>query len=376
MRALVTSVVALIVAAPAFAQSDSCPTRASWPTESWPEALVDAGAKSADIAALEAFAFTLEGKDEERKGLRTDGLVIIKGGAVVYERYGRGFSASNKHLSWSMAKSVSSALTGVAVKEGALRLDDSICDYLPGYEGKAVCAMKVLDPITFATGLDWQEEYEDATYQVSSVLSMLFGVGHRDQLKHILTHRLSAKPGEQWRYSTGDAELASAVAKNALERKVGKGAFWTLLFDKVGMKTVFEEDAKGTPLGGSMVYATPRDFAKFGWLFLNDGCWAGERLLPEGWVADSTKPSAAFLAYAPAEELTPSGYSWWLNVPAHGNPKPWPDVPDDAYAALGHWGQRIVVVPSEEVVVVRVGDDREGSMDVNQLVKLSLAVAR
>lgn len=375
MRALL----AALTLTSAVALAQNCPTRASWPTEAWPQDLVSPTAKAAELKALEDFAFTLVGKDSERLGFRTDGLLIIKNGAIVYERYGRGFDETKRHLSWSVAKSFSSALVGVAVKQGALALSDSICAHLPEFEATAQCAITVKDAITFGTALGWQEEYEGQSYQVSSVISMLFGIGHQDQLKHILTHKLVGEPGKRWSYSTGDAELASALAKRALVKAHGKDAFWKLMFDPIGLKhAVLEEDAKGTPLGGSMVFATPRDFARFGFFFLNDGCWNGERLLPEGWVTASTTPSALFVAAAPESETTPSGYSWWLNrpVPEQGKPLPWPDVPDDAYAALGHWGQRIIVVPSQDVIVVRTGDDREGSIDVNELTKLSLAVAR
>ena len=373
MRALL---VALTLSS-SLALAQNCPTRPTWPTTEWPKNL--AAGKETQIKALEDFAFTLTGKDSERLGYRTEGLVIIKNGAIVYERYARGFDETKRHLSWSVAKSISSALVGVAVKQGVLELDDGICQYLSEFEGSPQCAITVKDAITFGTALGWQEEYEDQSYQVSSVISMLFGSGHRDQLKHILTHKLVAEPGKRWSYSTGDAELASALAKRALAKGLGKDVFWKLLFDPIGMpRATFEEDAKGTPLGGSMVWATPRDFAKFGYLFLNDGCWAGERILPEGWVAASTTPSDVFVATAPDDEKTPSGYSWWLNrpVPSQNKPMPWPDIPEDTYAALGHWGQRIIVVPSQDVIVVRVGDDRDGSIDVNELAKLSLAVTR
>lgn len=380
MRALLTA--GLLVSSFAFAQN--CPTRAAWPTAGWPIALVDPTAKAAAIKGLEDAFFTLQGADADRLGLRTEGLVIIKKGTLVYEKYAKGFDETKPHLSWSVAKSFSSALTGIAVKQGALKLDDSICKYLPEYTGK-VCDIRVKDPITFGTGLAWQEGYENEPYQTSSVISMLYGVGHRDQLKHILTHRIAAAPGTQWMYSTGDAQLASAVAKRALTAKFGKDAFWTVLFDKLGMSSaVFEEDALGTPQGGSMVYATARDYAKFGWLFLNDGCWNDERILPEGWVTSSTTPSDVFVASAGDGETEPSGYSWWLNRPipaaAHigrvAKPKPWADSPDDAYSAIGHWGQYIVVVPSEDLVIVRTGDDRNAELDINQLVKLSMEVVK
>lgn len=371
------SLLAALTLLSGLAAAQPCPTRASWPTDDWPKAEVTG--KTAEVKALEDFAFTLVGEDKERKGFRTDGLIIIKNGVILYERYGRGFGPTNRHLSWSVAKSFSSALVGLAVRENVLTLEDSICTLLPEFAGTPHCAITVKDAITFGTALGWQEEYEDQSYQVSSVIAMLYGAGHRDQLKHILGHKLVAEPGKRWSYSTGDAELASALAKRALAKKYGRDAFWKLLFEPIGMtRAVVEEDAQGTPLGGSMVYATPREFAKFGYLFLNDGCWAGKRVLPAGWVTSSTTPSDVFVASAPESEKTPSGYSWWLNrpVPSQNKPKPWADVPEDTYAALGHWGQRIIVVPSEDVVIVRTGDDRAGSIDVNELTKLSLAVAR
>lgn len=364
---------------PALALAQPCPTRASWPTETWPMNPVSAASKAAELKALEDFAFTLIGADAERKGFRTEGLLIVKNGAIAYERYGRGFDETKRHISWSVAKSYSSALIGIAVKQGALKLSDSICQHLTEFAGSPQCEITVKDAISFTTSLEWKEAYENESYQVSSVLAMLFGEGHRDQLGFILSHPLVGPPGSVWSYSTGDAELASAVARRALEKAHGKDAFWKVLFDRIGTPgVVFEDDARGTPMGGSMVFATAREFAKFGFLFLNDGCWEDSRLVPDGWVAASTTPSMGFVSSAPEDETTPSGYSWWLNKPVTRwqKPQPWEDVPDDTYAALGHWGQRIIVVPSEDVVIVRVGDDRQGSIDVNQLTKLSLAVVR
>lgn len=376
-RHLLLLLLLLAAAAPSTARA-SCPTRASWPTDAWPVKLVDPAAKAEAIAALETYAFTQVGTDAERRGLRTDALLIIKGGAIRYERYARGFGPLNRHLSWSVAKSISSGLVGVAVARGALSLDDSICKYLTEYTGEA-CDITVKHTITFATGIDWQEGYEGEPYQTSSVISMFFGVGHRDQLRHILTHRRAAAPGTSWRYSTGDAEVAATVAKRALEAKGGPDAFWTALFDRIGMShATVEEDAKGTVLGGSHIFATARDYARYGYLFLNDGCWDDQRLLPEGWVAASTTVSDVFRTGSAPEARTPSGYAWWLNrpVPEQGKDRPWPDAPADTYSAIGHWGQYIAVVPSEDVVIVRLGDDRHDSVDLNKLIPYALEVVR
>ena len=381
IRALL--VVASLVSLTSSAQT--CPVRTVWPTPDWDDSQLATTleTKREAIAALEQAFFTLEGADADRNGLRTDAFLIIKGGRLIYERYGRGYSKTNRHISWSVAKSYSSVLTGIAVKQGAMSIDDSICKHLTEYEGKPVCSITAKHALTFSTGLAWQEGYENEPYRFSSVISMLFGEGHRDQLSHILTHRQAFEPGKEWEYSTGDAQLESAVVKRALEAKgLGKDAFWTLLFDKLGAPgTVFEEDVKGTPLGGSCIFSTPRNFARLGYLMLNDGCWAGERLLPEGWVAASTTPSEAYRTGAADDEKVPSGYSWWLNRPVQekaNQPKPWPDAPEDTFAARGHWGQNIIVVPSEDVVIARFGDDRKvaNSTLTNNLVKFALQVAR
>lgn len=373
MRAML--IAACLCATSAIAQT--CPTRDLWPEPDWPtRALVG---KEAAIAELERYAFTIDGGLYGRQGLHTNALLVIHRGALVYEKYARGFGPENRQLSWSVAKSFSSALVGVAVKQGVVSLDDSICAHLTEFQGQDVCRIQVKHVITFGTGLDWAEEYEHGQRQASSVLPLFFGSGHRDQLRHILTHRFSAEPGAQWRYSTGDAELAAAVAKRALTRTFGDDPFWPALFDPIGMRdVVVEQDAKGTPLGGSHVFATPREFAKFGYLFLNDGCWKGARLLPEGWVAASSSPSEAFVVGAPEGERRPSGYAWWLGrpVPTRGVPSRWPDIPEDTYAAQGYWGQRIVVVPSEDLVVVRFGDDRQEAMNTNDLIKYVLPVVR
>ncbi len=373
MRALLFS---LTLALPAAAQT--CPVRDSWPTTGWPVQLVDTTAKATALKTMEDYLFTLVGADADRLGLRTDALLIIKHGVIKYERYGRGYGPTNRHISWSAGKSITSALMGAAVAQGAISLGDSICTYLREFSGP-VCNITVKDSITFGTGLDWQEGYEHESYQTSSVIAMFFGVGHRDQLTHILTHRFYGTPGTSWRYSTGDAELASAVAKRALDAKAGANSFWTVLFNEVGMsRIVLEEDLKGTPLGGSHYFATARDFARFGYLFLNDGCWDGKRLLPAGWVTASTTVSDPFRASAAPTDGTPSGYMWWLNkpVPEQGKPKPCADAPEDAYYADGHWGQFVVVVPSEDVVIVRLGDDRNDAVDMNKLIPYALEVVR
>lgn len=382
LRTAASALVAIAAgqAAPARA---ACPTRDSWPTDAWPNATAQVAAqRQAEIAALEAYAFTLTGQDRDREGIRTDGLVIVKGGTIVYERYARGWDATKPHLTWSVTKSVTSALVGVAKHLGVVDVDDKISRYVTvSNKDPRVSDITIRHLLEFSSGFDWAETYEHATYQASSVLALLYGVGRRDAVKFITSHPLRDDPGTSWDYSTGDSTLLGSVITAAMTPRFGEAYAVDRLFAPIGMKSaVLERDAKGNPYGGSYLYATPQDMARFGYLYLNDGCWNGTRLLPEGWVAASTTVVAPTFRTKPIHlEEEPAGWQWWLNrpVPEQGmNQLPWPDAPGDAYAAEGHWGQRIFVIPSEDLVIVRTGDDRNASTEENSLISLSMAVAR
>ncbi|MDY7231393.1 serine hydrolase domain-containing protein [Hyalangium rubrum] len=367
---------ALVLLAPGQA-SATCPERASWPTRDWPQGELPAGREQA-LKAFEEYAFTLTGADAERKGIRTDGVLIIHKGRVVYERYARGFDASRRHLGWSMSKSVTNALTGLAVAHGALTVDDSICKYVKA-TNEAACAIQVHHLLEFASGLDWKEAYENGPLQGSSVLAMLYGEGRRDMVGFITSHPLRDAPGTSWEYSSGDTTLLAGVVGAAMKPKLGEGWEWKLLMDPVGVRSaVFERDGQGVLVGSSLMHATPRDWAKLGFLFLNDGCWEGQRLLPEGWVARSVAVSEPLklkrFEWDPGDV---QGRQFWLNrrVPGVQEEKPWPDVPEDAFAMRGHWGQSVTLIPSMDLVVVRMSDDRQaGAFKLNTFLARAIAL--
>lgn len=367
------------VSASASAQQN-CPSRAYWPTNTWrSDSTTVASARATQIKALEDYAFTLVGEDAERKGVRTDAVLIVKGGKIIYERYARGWDAGKKHMSWSSAKSFSSALTGLAVGQGLLSLDASICNYLDGVPTER-CNITVKDVLQFGSGIDWAEDYEGSDYQTSSVLAMLYGEGRYDMTKFVVNQGARAEPGELWAYSTGDATLLMAIVDKALRPSFGQSYAWTLLFDRIGMhKTTFERDNAGVPIGGSYLFATARDYARFGYLYLNQGCWEDQQLLPQAWVAASVEVSEPYKKRRLfADETWVNGYMWWLNraVPEQSVAKPWPDLPDDFFTSVGHWGQYVAVFPSQDLVVVRLGDDRDGSFDVNKFMSLAMEVGQ
>jgi CubicO group peptidase (beta-lactamase class C family) len=380
-KLLVFSAIAL--AAPLAASAEEvCKPRDSWPTEAWPSKVAEyATSRKDQITALEEYLFKIEGTDAERKGRRTDGLVIVQGGSVVYERYGRGYKKGQKHTGWSVSKSVTAILTGIAVKQGKVALEDSICKHRTDLPEHA-CAIKIVHLLEFASGFDWKEIYENESNQMSSVLSMLYGQGHQDMALFTGSHPLRDAPGTSYQYSTGESTLLAGVVGKAMEPAFGADWPWKVLFDKVGMKrTTIERDVAGTFAGGSFVYASPEDWARFGWLLANDGCWNGERLLPADWMTESTKVSEPIKRKQVEREAGETqGRQFWLNktVPGITNDEvPWPDAPPDSYCAQGHWGQRVCVVPSLDLVVARTADDRiREEFSTNEMLKLSIAVGR
>jgi CubicO group peptidase (beta-lactamase class C family) len=389
-----SALAALLLAAAPLATSPpvTCPVLPAWPDTDWSVAAPPAEpARRGAVEALERYAFPPRAPG--RKGIRTDGLVIARGGVIVHERYAEGYGPASPHVAWSCTKSLTSALAGVALARGTLGLDDSICrhlsqpapqlDFTVGQleQLRPHCDVSVRHLLQLASGLDWNESYEGMNLQGSSVLAMLYGVGRADMAGFVRSHPSVAPPGTRWNYSSGDSVLLSAVVRSALEPSLGKDWPGAALFEPLGMRSAtLERDAAGTPVGSSFLHATPRDLARFGLLYLADGCWQGRRILPEGYVAASTAvsaPSRSPAAHRQAGDVY--GLGWWLNRPVAelGQPAPWPGVPEDAFAARGHWGQLVAVIPSLGLVVVRTGDDREqGAFDVARFLALAVAAGR
>lgn len=372
--ALLLLVVAWLATASPPARA-ACPEGVRWPAQAWPSRVDAVKAERAQaVAALDAYAFTRQGTEAERKGVRTDAVLVVHAGDVIYERYADGWDADRRHLLWSVSKSVTSALTGIAVGQAGLDVKRSLCDWVTSPRPEH-CDITVEHLLWMSSGLHWQEVYEGKSNQASSVLTMLYGSGNRDAPAFVLDHDRRHAPGTYHSYSSGETNVLMAVVEQAMKKAGADRDWpWTELFDRIGMKRVtFEEDQAGHRLGSSYVYAPARELARFGYLYLHDGCWAGQQVLPEGWVAASQTPTPATGYEDPTDVY---GYQWWLNRPndqAEGG-RPWPSLPVDAYSARGHWGQTLTVVPSKDLVFVRYADDRDDAFDYDHFAGLVLAL--
>ncbi|MFZ6045156.1 serine hydrolase domain-containing protein [Pseudomonas sp. CR3202] len=339
----------------------------TWPAADWQRGPAPGGAA---VRAFETYAFA-QRDDASRKGVRTDAVVVIRDGELIYEHYAGPTRAETPHLTWSVSKSLLASVLGVAYGEGRFKLDDAVARYYPAFAGHPDVQLAHL--LHWASGLAWQEDYEYAPLK-SSVVAMLYTRGRADMAAFAAGHPLDAVPGQRFRYSSGDSNLLSA----ALRGMVGERAYvdypWTALFEPLGIRSaVWETDAAGTYVGSSYSYLTARDLARVGLLMQRGGRWGERQLLPADWVAFNRTPFAKYQpAPDPPGEAVPGGH-WWLNTPLEGAPKPWPDAPDDTFAALGHWGQALYVLPSQKLVIVRYADDRDGSYRHNDFLKLALA---
>lgn len=338
-----------------------------WPGEQWPIAPQITGPA---VEALESYAFAPR-NDVTRQGIRTDALLIIHDGQIIYERYAAPTTAQTPHLTWSISKSLLATVLGVAYGEGRFKLDDPALKFYRALEKHPTITLGHL--LNWASGLDWQEDYEYAPLK-SSVVAMLYTRGHRDMAAFTAAHDSYAAAGQAFRYSSGDSNLLAAALKTMVGPERYADYPWTALFEPLGIRhAVWESDASGTFVASSYAYLTARDLARVGLLMARGGRWNDRQLLPEDWVAFNLKPFAVYKAQQ--DEAVPGGH-WWLNRPVDGAPSPWPDAPPDTFAALGHWGQALYVMPSEKLVIVRYGDDRDGSYKHNELLKRVLQAVR
>jgi CubicO group peptidase (beta-lactamase class C family) len=287
---------------------------------------------------------------------RTRAIVVVHGGRIVGERYADGYGPHNRFTGWSMTKSVSSALVGILTAQHTLDVDAA--GLRPEWRGpndpRGDITLHHL--LTMSSGLGFDESYTPS----GAATRMLFD--SHDAAAVAAASPLAHEPGSTWSYSSGTTNIVSSLIRESFDSDGEYIAFARdSLFHPIGMRSaVLEPDPSGTIVGSSFMYATARDWARFGLLYLRDGVWKGERILPAGWVEYSVTP-------APAAPQGQYGAHWWLNAgsAADSTQRTWPDLPRDIFRASGFEGQYVVVVPSHDLVVVRLGvtqDDRAWSL--------------
>jgi CubicO group peptidase (beta-lactamase class C family) len=282
-------------------------------------------------------------RDNPNDPLYTRAVLVVYKGQIIGERYAKGFDKNTVNLGWSMSKSLTSAMIGILVKAGRLQVDAPAP--IPEWKGTDKEKITLKNILQQATGLDFTENYS----LPSTVTNMLFSKG--DMAGYVSSLPLAKAPGSEFYYSSGNTNLLQKIIRQTVGEKEYPAFPYAALFHKINAYSfLMEPDASGTYIGSSYSYGTARDFARFGLLYMNNGRWNGEQILPEDWRRQTTEP-------APAAKQQQYGYQFWLNGVDAKNPgkRIYPDVPADMFYADGYGGQAVYIIPSAGLVVVRLG---------------------
>lgn len=293
-----------------------------------------------DPAAAPKLLSILDDSNLTGPGMR--GMVVVKDGRVVAERYGEGFGPDTPLLGWSMTKTITAGLIGTLV--GAGRMDVSATGLYPAWQDDARASISVADLMAMSSGLEFNEDYGDVT----DVTRMLFL--QPDMAGFAAGKSLVGQVGQSFSYSSGTSVILSKLWQDAAGADTALTWPRQALFDPIGMRSaVLEMDQAGTYTGSSYLYATARDWARYGLLLLQKGTWEGRQILPPGYVDWMTEP-------APASNGLYGRGQLWMQGPADDEEAEIAmGIPADAFWMLGHDGQSTAIIPSRNMVVVRLG---------------------
>ena len=302
----------------------------------FPTRIIPAGGKTLELpkqpVSLGNVEIKAEGRtitaDEYFLKQNVAGLLVIKDGKIVYERYGLGNTKDSLWVSFSVAKSVTSMLVGAAIRDGYIKkVDEKVTDYLPRLKDSAYDQSTLRNVLQMSSGVAWNEDYADPESDVNTATWDTLGL-----YEYLRNKPRAAAPGEVFNYNTAETNLVGTLLRSAIGNNLS-----TYLSEKIWKPFGMESDANwmlseagGGETGGCCISATLRDYGRLGLFALSNGRLAdGTQVLPENWMTESTSPSKGNPGY---------GYFWWL-------------YPDGTYRASGIFGQAIYIDPKESVVI-------------------------
>ena len=300
----------------------------------------------AKLNAAVANAFDEKGKINKR----TRAVLVIYKDKIIAEKYGPGIDKNSKILGWSMTKSITATLFGILQKQGKIDINNPapIVEWANDERAK----ITINDLLHMNSGLEWEEDYT----KISDVTKMLFL--SEDMSQEQIVKPAKFKPNTHWNYSSGTTNLLSGILRKQFKTHQEYLDFWySDLINKIGMNSMLvETDMAGNYVGSSYSWATTRDWAKFGLLYLHNGNWNGEQLFDENWAKYVAKPTNG--------SKGDYGAHFWLNAGGR-----YPGAPRDLYSANGYQGQKVFIIPSQDLVIVRMGLTEEAQFDFNELLK-------
>lgn len=274
--------------------------------------------------------------DEYMEANRLSGVLVIKDGKILLERYGLGRTAHDRWTSFSVAKSVTSTLVGAAIQDGKIKsLQDVVTDYIPELKGSAYDGVTVRQLLMMSSGVRWNEDYTDPNSDVARAGAAYREPGVNPIVSYMRRLPQANAPGTKFTYNTGETDLVGILVSKAVGKSLAQYAS-EKIWKPFGMERdgIWMTDASGHERGGCCMSMTLRDYGRIGQFILEDGVARGARILPEGWVAQATTPQITNGAPPPGY-----GFFWWMR-------------PEGAYEAVGIFGQSITTFRDERLIIV------------------------
>lgn len=281
---------------------------------------------------------------------KTRAVLVVYKDQIVAEKYAAGFDKNSKLLGWSMTKSITSAVIGVLEKQAKINVNQN--NLFKEWQNDERSKITLNNLLQMNSGLEWIEDYNT----ISDVTKMLYI--DDDMTKTQLDKSFVGKPNNNWNYSSGSTNLLSKFIRNQFKTHQEYLDFWyTELIDKIGMSSmIIETDLRGNYVGSSYAWATIRDWTKFGLLYLHKGNWNGAQILNESWIDYTVTPTNSSDGVY--------GAQFWLNTAGK-----YPSAPKDMFSCDGYQGQHIFIIPSKELVIVRMGLTEAPEFNFDQFLK-------
>jgi CubicO group peptidase (beta-lactamase class C family) len=293
----------------------------------------------------------------------TDALLVYKDGKMIYTYYARDNGPNVKHISYSVGKTISGILIGIAESEGLLSFDDKVKKYFPKYPTEAT----VRDLLNMQSGLDYTEDYVGMKPVNLDVLKMLYLKSDEDGMVNYMLKRKDSDmggPGDFFNYSSGDTNVLMGILQKAINNQKKYDAYpWEKFFVPLGIDATFEQDMKNTFVGAAYIYMRPGDFLKVGQLLMNKGMWEGRRIVPEKYFDMMNVVAEGVQKKVQKGNNIEKAYSSHvitnLPIPGRQRPSQYKDLPLDSLMLIGMQGQWVVASPSEQFVIVKLSMDKK-----------------
>jgi CubicO group peptidase (beta-lactamase class C family) len=275
---------------------------------------------------------------EYMKAYRVSGLLVIKDGKILLERYGLGRGPSDRWTSFSVAKSITSTLVGAAIQDGKIKnLDAHVTDYIPELKGSAYEGVTVRQMLTMSSGVKWNEDYADPNSDVAKAGNKVLQPGVDPMVSYLASLPRAHEPGTKFNYNTGETDLVGVLVSNAVGKSLAEYAS-EKIWKPYGMERdgIWMRDLGGEDRGGCCISMTLRDYGRVGQFILDGGKAGGKQVVPDWWIGEATKVQKDF-GGGPGSGY---GFFWWIRAP-------------DRFEAVGIFGQSISLYPKDRLIVVQ-----------------------